>query len=214
MERRSVNRFAVPIGLLFLTSIPIVMSLVRVVQIPLDALPDDAAYFDVVPIGHFLHALAGATFGILGPIQFGRVFANRFGTVHRVMGRVFFASGIVLILSAIRLLWAFPGTSTVILDITRLLATAGLAIALSLAFIAIKGRDIPAHRDWIIRAYAIGMGSATVSFILFPIYIITGEPPNGLAADLAFVASWVINIGIAEMVIRRLHRSTSNRSFA
>ena len=58
-------------------------------------------------------------------------------------------------------------------------------------------------RSWMIRAYAIGMGAATISFIMLPIYLITGAPLKGYAADLMFVLSWVINLSIAEWVIRR-----------
>ena len=44
--------------------------------------------------------------------------------------------------------------------------------------------------------------SATVSFILFPIYLIRAEPIEGYLSDLVFVASWGTNIAIAEWVIR------------
>jgi hypothetical protein len=40
-----------------------------------------------------------------------------------------------------------------------------------------------------IRAYAIGMGAATIALIMFPIYVITGAPLEGYLSDLAFVAS-------------------------
>ena len=42
-----------------------------------------------------------------------------------------------------------------------------------------------------------------ISFIMLPIYLITGEPVEGYAADLLFVLSWGINLSIAEWVIRR-----------
>jgi hypothetical protein len=54
------------------------------------------------------------------------------------------------------------------------------------------------------RAYAIGMGQGTVALVLFPIYLITAEPPMGLAADTAVVGMWLLNIALGEWVIRRL----------
>ena len=62
-----------------------------------------------------------------------------------------------------------------------------------------------------IRAYSIGMGPASISFIMLPIFLITGKPLEGFIADLLFVASWVINIAIAEWVIRRSAPSAIKR---
>ena len=108
MDRRSGAKWAVPAVLLFFSAIPVGVSLVRLVQIPAGALPTEALYFAAMPVWHFAHALAGATFGILGPLQFGRVLAGRYGRLHRVLGRVFVAAGALLSVSSLRLLWQFP----------------------------------------------------------------------------------------------------------
>ena len=131
------------------------------------------------------------------------VLQRRFGRLHRLTGRVFVAAGLLLALSSLRLLAEFPNASTWVLTSARLAAGAGLAAALVTALVAVRRRDIPRHRAWMIRAYAIGMGAATISFIMLPIYLITGEPVEGYAADLLFVLSWVINLSIAEWVIHR-----------
>ena len=55
-----------------------------------------------------------------------------------------------------------------------------------------------------IRAYAVGMGTGPVALVMFPIYLITGEPPMGLAADLLVVGMWLLNIAVGEWVVRRL----------
>jgi len=192
-----------------LTAIPILFAIVRMGQIAGAALPEDAVKFAATPLGLFLHALGGALFGILGPIQFARVMKRRFGRLHRVLGRVFVGAGALLAVSSLRLLWAFPITSTPLLDWARLLAGLGLGAALWLAVTAARRRDIPTHKAWMIRAYAIGMGSATVSFLMLPIFLVTGEPVVGILADMVFVCSWVLNLWIAERVIRRGVRPTS-----
>ena len=189
--------------LLFLSAIPVGMAAVRLYQIPMGQLPLDAIKFDIVPWSLFAHALGGVLFGVLGPLQFAGVLKRRFATFHRVTGRIFVAVGLLLALSSLRLLWQFPDASTWVLLLARLAAGAGLAAALLIAVAAIRRRDVPTHKAWMIRAYAIGMGSATISFIMFPIFIITGEPPVGMVSDLIFVASWAINIAIGEWVIRR-----------
>lgn len=60
------------------------------------------------------------------------------------------------------------------------------------------------HRNWMIRAYAIGMGATAVSMLFFPVYVITGTPPGGALADALFMGSWVACIAFAEALVRRV----------
>lgn len=203
MTRIFLRPIPLALLLLFLSFILIAAALLRMVQIPTGNLPEDAIKFVVVPVVLFGHALAGALFGLLGPVQFAGVLKRRFGRWHRITGRVFVAAGMLLALSSLRLLWQFPDAATWVLALARLVAGLGLAAALVIALTAIRQHQVARHKAWMIRAYAIGMGSATVSFIMLPIFLVTGDPVEGYTADLVFVASWAINIGIAEWVIRR-----------
>ena len=80
-----------------------------------------------------------------------------------------------------------------------------MVAALILGFTAARRHDIPAHRAWMLRAYAIGLAAGTQAFTegvggaLFG----TGE----LSGDLAKAAGWVINLAVAEWIIRRRARS-------
>ena len=86
---------------------------------------------------------------------------------------------------------------------------------LVLGVAAVRAHDMRGHRAWMIRAYAIGMGQGTVALVMFPIYLITGEPPVGLATDLVVVGVWLLNIALAEWVVRRLAvRSTVHQTTA
>ena len=72
---------------------------------------------------------------------------------------------------------------------------------LVLGFNAIRRRDIAAHRAWMTRAYALGLGAGTQAFTEG-----IGEAVFGTATcvgDLAKGAAWVINLAVAEWVIRR-----------
>ena len=203
MPRIFARPLSLAIILLIATFIPIITAALKVYQIQTGQLPDDAIKFAVVPGSMFLHALGGLLFGLLGPLQFAGVLKRRFGRLHKITGRVFVASGLLLGLSSLRLLAEFPDASTWVLVSARLAAGVGMSLALITALIAIRQGHVARHRAWMIRAYAVGMGSATISFIMLPIFLITGEPVKGYAADLLFVASWLINIAIAEWVIRR-----------
>ena len=202
-QARRFSGPAIAALLLIFTGIPIAISFVRMGQIPLGALPPDAVKFTAVPLGHFFHAAGGAVFGILGPLQFSRALRGRFGRLHRWLGRVFVLAGLALGLTSLRLVLQFPDAGTWILVTARLVMGAALLGALVLGLRAAMLRDLARHRAWMIRAYAIGMGAATIALIMFPIFIITCAPLTGYVSDLAFVGSWVINITKGEWVIRR-----------
>ncbi len=203
-----IRLFSRPIPLVlllaFCTFIPVLMALVRVVQVPTGTWPDDAARLAVAPLAWTFHAAAGATFGITGPLQFALALRRRFGRLHRISGRIFVVAGAVLGLSGLSLLVQVTPQGTPVVDIARGVFGLALLAALGMAMAAIHARDIPRHRAWVIRAYAIGMGSGTVALVFFPIYIIKGEPPTGLAADMIFIGWWACNIGFAEALIRYL----------
>ena len=186
------------------TLLTIVLALVQVMQIPLGALPEDSRHLSAAPVWHFMHVLGGALFGILGPIQFSRVLMRKYGLLHRVVGRVFVTAGAMISLSSLGLLWHFPDTSSVAVSGGRLMFGIALGVALAVAMQAIRTRDFAHHRNWMIRAYAIGVGATAVSMVFFPIYVITGEPPTGLAADIVFLGSWTACVAFAEGVVRRI----------
>jgi uncharacterized membrane protein len=204
MTRRLTSPVVVPVALYFGTLLTILLALVQVVQIPLGALPEDSQRLGAAPVWHFMHVLGGAAFGILGPIQFGRALMPRYGLLHRMVGRVFVAAGAMISLSSLGLLWRFPDTYSVAINTGRLLFGIGLGVALAIAMQAIYKRDFTRHRNWMIRAYAIGIGATAVTMVFFPIYLITGEPPKGLAADIAFLGAWTACVVFAEGLVRRI----------
>lgn len=202
-------RRPIPLVLLlaFLTAIPVLSSLVLVFQIPSGTYPEETARLTVAPISFFAHVLAGAAFGITGPVQFVRALRHRFGALHRVLGRVFVLSGATVGLSGLSVLVQVTSIRTPLAEIARGFFGVALLIALALAMAAIRKRDFNRHRAWVIRAYAVGMGLGTVALVYIPIYIVTGQPPIGLTSDILFVVSWVMNIAFAEVVIRHVSRS-------
>jgi uncharacterized membrane protein len=191
------------LALAFLTFIPVLTAVMNTVQIPTGTYAPDSAHLAVAPLSWFLHALTGVAFGVTGPMNFVLALRRRFGRLHRVTGWIFFGSGLVLALSALSLLLSVEPQRTPVADIARGVFGLALLLSLAMAIAAIRRRDIPRHRAWVIRAYAVGMGLGTVALVFFPIYLVTGAPPTGLASDILFAASWSLNIGFAEWVVRR-----------
>jgi hypothetical protein len=88
----------------------------------------------------------------------------------------------------------------------RLVVGSAMAASIVAGFAAIRRRDIPAHRAWMIRAYALAVGAGT--------QVVTqgiGEAAFGtsdLSTALSISAGWVVNAAVAERVIRRTHTSS------
>ena len=206
MHRARANGYQLLAILYFLTFIPILVSLLRLYELPAGALPEDGLRFAETPWRMWLHALGGSIFGLLGPLQFWGAFRRRFGRLHRLSGRIFVASGLLMSASGLALLARFHAGSGDLTDLSRLVFGLLLGIVLVHAVsLAIAGR-FTAHRDWMIRAYAIGMGTSPLAFIYMPLFLLGLPTPGPLADDLIFVGLWCASVGTAELVIAWLHR--------
>ncbi len=184
------------------TAIPVLSALVLTAQVLGRAVPADSLRLMVAPTALCLHALCGATFGLTGPLQFVRAARGRFQRLHRVAGRAFVAAGLGLGLSGLALLVRVESASTALLDVARGLAGVALLVALARAWQAVRSREFVRHRAWMIRAYAIGMGSGTLAPVFFPLYLLTGSPPRGLSADIVVTGWWACNLVLAEVIVR------------
>jgi hypothetical protein len=99
-----------------------------------------------------------------------------------------------------------------LLAVFRLTFASALAVSIVVAFTAIRRRDITRHQQWMIRAYALSLGAATQIFTLGfgrPIFG-DDETPTALLTGSA----WVINLAIAEWVIRRRFNRPSPQATA
>lgn len=201
------DAWRIPAGLLALSAIPLAAGTLRLVQLAGGpaAIPADAR-FAPFPAPVVVHILGAAVYLVVGAPQFVAGFRRRHRGWHRRAGRVVAVAGLVVAGSALWLTLGYPlepGTG-VLSYVLRLLFGVAMAGALVAGFAAIRRRDVRAHRAWMIRAYAIGLAAGTqaltegVGGALFG----TGE----LAGDLAKAAGWLINLAVAEWIIRRPRR--------
>ena len=93
-----------------------------------------------------------------------------------------------------------PGSGVLLYDIRLVVGTA-MAASVVLGFAAIRRGDVPRHRAWMTRAYALGLGAGTQVFTgaFGPALVGTSV----LAHDLTMGAAWAINLAVAEVAIRR-----------
>ncbi len=197
----------VPVALAALSAIPVTVGMLRLVQLAWgpSALPADPR-FTGFPLALVLHILGSATYALLGLLQLVPRFRRRHLTWHRRAGRVLVAAGLAVAGSALWLTLfyeAHPGTGPLLFAVRLVVATTMVAFVV-LGFVAVRRRDIAAHRAWMIRAYALALGAGTQAFTegfgqgLFG----TGE----LRGDLYKTVGWVLNLAVAELVIRRPDR--------
>ena len=97
---------------------------------------------------------------------------------------------------------ALPAHDGAALLVLRLVFGSAMIASIVIAFVAIRGGDVRTHSAWMTRAYAIGAGAGTQVFTLLVGTLIAGPPDEHLYAVL-MGAAWVINLVVAEIVIRR-----------
>ncbi len=203
----------VPLSLVALVVIPAISGSLRLVEVfggpqLLPANPRIAAS----PLPVVVHISCAVLYAVLGAFQFSSAFRRRRPRWHRASGRVVVVLGLAVAFSALWMTQFYPRqTGTGELSyLFRLAFGSGMAASIILGFAAIRRGDVARHRAWMTRAYALALGAGTQVFTLGIGKALFGT--STLTFDLSLGAGWVINLGVAEYVIRRRGKSrTSSR---
>lgn len=205
----------VPTALLILSVIPVLAGIFRVIQLlggP-ELIPADQR-FAGFPLPLVVHLVGTTLYVVGGAFQFVPRFRRNHPGWHRGAGRVLAVAGLLVAGSALWMTLFYaekPGTGA-ILYVLRLVFASAMAACLILGVTTIRRGDVAAHRAWMIRAYAIGI-AAGMQAITGGI----GEALFGTGAlqgDLAKASAWVINLVVAEWIIRRSQDSRASRRSA
>lgn len=196
----------IPIWLLVLTFVPITAGIFRVIGLAthVKITPENSRFFES-PTPVILHIMTVTVYCVLGAFQFSSALRKRNLNWHRISGRLLVPSGII---SAVTGLWMtvfYPLPSELqgpLLLYFRIFVGFAMIACLILGFSDILKRKISSHRGWMIRAYAIGQGAGTQVVVFLPWAIYFGTPDQ-LTRDILMVSAWIINIAIAEWIIRK-----------
>jgi uncharacterized membrane protein len=191
-------------GLIALGLVPILADTLRRIALSLgtaDGSTDTGSHPLSLPVA--VHIITATIFVILGAFQFSPSFRRRKPAWHRMAGRVLVVVGMLVALSG---LWlnqfvSFPAGSGELLYVFRWLAGLGMALCIVIGIAAVRRQDITRHRQWMIRAYALGLGAGTQVFTLGFGEAIFGK--TALTVALLNGAGWIINLAAAEWAIRR-----------
>lgn len=204
-----------PAGLITLSLVPMVAGSARLTQLATGAAvtAENARFFDS-PVPVVAHIVGSSVFLVLGALQFAPSLRRR--RWHRISGRIVAPAGLVSALSALwmTLFYDMPASVTGPgLAAVRIVLGTAMAAAIVVALVAIRRGDVRTHSAWMTRAYAIGMGAGTQVLVFLPYTLLAGTPAP-LTHTLLMTAGWVINLVIAEIVIRRRARAGRRRAGA
>ena len=207
--RHDKSEWLIPVGLLAISVIPVVAGALRLVQVvgssASAAIAPESARFAAAPIPVILHIIGASMFSLLGAFQFATGLRQRYPQWHKVTGRVVAASGTVAALTGVWMTAMFPIPAALQGDLLfwfRLVVGIAMVLAIALAVTAAMYRDIARHRAWMIRGYALGQGAGMQVIVLLPWVLIAG-PPSAWQRDLLMSTAWLINLAIAEMIIKK-----------
>jgi uncharacterized membrane protein len=146
-----------------------------------------------------LHIVPGLVFIVLGPLQFVTTLRTRRPWVHRRIGRVVLASGLITGVTALAMTTQMAIGGATERAATTLFGVLFL-IALVRAFVCIRRRQVALHREWMIRAFSLGLAVATVRPIVGAFFA-TRSVTHLAPAEFFGIAFWLgftIHLIVAE----------------
>lgn len=161
--------------------------------------------FMVSPAPVVLHIVGATLFCVLGAFQFDSATRLRTARLHRIAGWLVVPCGM---LAALTGLWMTAGYAIPVelqgelLYGVRIVAGSAMALAIVVSVRAVLRRRIAQHRAWMVRAYALGQGAGTQVLIMLPVTWIAGAP-SFILRDVLMASAWVLNVVLAEWIIRR-----------
>lgn len=148
-------------------------------------------------ITFYLHLVGGTLAILIGPFQFANKFRLKYRQAHKKLGATYigaiFLGGILSLYTS---LYADGG----LVGKTGFLGLAIVWLYTTIqAFLYIKSGNIFQHQYWMIRSYAVTM--AAVSFRIVIVLLIVSGVSFEEAYRFTTWLCWMINLGIAEMII-------------
>jgi uncharacterized membrane protein len=207
----------VPVGLIALSIVPILAGAFRLTELVSGAeITANNARFFASPIPVTVHIVSVTVFSLLGALQFVPSLRRGRPSWHRIAGRILVPAGVLVALSGMwmTVFYPRPAGDGEALVVVRLIVGSTMLASIVLAVFAIQRRDFASHGAWMTRGYAIALGAGTQVFTLLPWTVLFG--PIGAADELPrtvlMTAGWVINLAVAEYVIRRRVQRPNRRS--
>lgn len=201
----SRSDWLIPAGLVALSVVPAAAGVVRLSELAGGATitPANARFF-AAPLPVVVHIFAVIVYALLGAFQFSPGIRRRRRAWHRTAGKILVACGLLAAISGLWMahFYAWPPGDGEALYVERLIFGSAMIVCLVLAVQAIRRRDFTSHGEWMMRAYAIGLGAGTQVLTHLPWFVLVGTKPGEFPRAWLMGAGWVINLIVAEWIIR------------
>ncbi len=156
--------------------------------------PFVASLFSEKTLRAFGHLVAGGSAIVAGAFQFSTRLRTRHAGTHRMLGRIYIVA--VLVSGTSALLLAPSSTGGVPAHFGfGLMAVLWVTTAV-VALLKVRSGDYAAHREWMIRSYALCLAAVTLRLYL-PLSAVVGIPFDEAYPAIAWLC-WVPNLIIAE----------------
>jgi len=165
--------------------------------------PDMRPAFEANRAAIYVHVFAAFFALALGPFQFSaRLRTARLG-LHRWMGRLYLGIGVLLGGISGLYIAFFAHGGAISMAGFACLALAWLYTGLR-AYLAIRARDLVAHRRWMVRNFALAFAAVTLR-IWVPLSFVAGLEFEAAYRVIAWLC-WVPNLILAELLFNRTPR--------
>ncbi|HEX4703010.1 MAG TPA: DUF2306 domain-containing protein [Pseudonocardiaceae bacterium] len=205
------SQWLVPTALILLIVVPVAGGADRVAGLAGGAhvTPANARFF-AEPVPVLVHIFSASLYCVLGAFQFASGFRRRRPGWHRMAGRLLVLCGLAAGLAGLWMALFYPDApgDGALLRGFRLVFGSAMVACIALGFAAIRRRDITRHRAWMIRGYAIAQGAGSQAVISVVWLLLVGTPV-GVSRALLMAAGWMINLAVAQWIIRRQTRRSA-----
>jgi uncharacterized membrane protein len=154
----------------------------------------------------FVHIVLGLVFLVTGAYQLIPHFRNKYRKFHRLVGKIFFSTGLVVAITAIWMSIFYP-YGDYLETLTTLIFGSFILYGIIKAYQYARSKEFRLHRNWVIRVYYIALSVASIRVVATIIIALTGHPLTDVLG-LSFVIAFSIHLLLVESWLRWYEKST------
>jgi uncharacterized membrane protein len=177
-------------------------------------LPEYADRPTAVQVAFYVHVFFAGSALLLSPLQIAARLRARAPRFHRVVGRIVF--GCIAVGGCAALVMAPFNTAGPVGAVGIVITALVWLFCAAAALRAIRRRDVPAHRRWAVRTFALTYTAVTLrvgTLVVVALLVTLAGMDADVAHTRAYTAflllSWAIDLAIAECYLATRHRRRS-----
>lgn len=136
-----------------------------------------------------------------GPLQFSSWLRRRHSIVHRLSGYVFLSTGCVVAVTAMYM-GLHPVEGDIVYGVGLFLNALFFLVSASIAYYAIRTRNIQIHREWMLRAFVLAYAGLVIVRVIEDMSFL--DPVLGAVAlnDLSTWVNWTVPLMMTEVALQ------------